>query len=499
MQSVLHLLLFGSLLFSPPKEYSDLALRCRTLANAKAKPVEMPRATAYLMTDSAGKRLEDRYEVYDLWRADAIRGQWVDAERNRFSICRIPRKIPGDSADGTRTRSDYAERSAKAILGPKDLDALDEAVYLLAPVEVADRFAPRRSQRQNLAALWQYGTTNANALVYAFRPRVEGRVPADWYLVALVSDDPDAAEKLDEWLDEVDGLSEGAPRRPAEKGRKRSAADCETALLASDYRRSVINYDDWRFTSASNLVVVDNMAEVDRRPFIAALTNGLPKMQAAYRAMLPSPLTDDSHIAAVRIFATREEYLAYVGSEMKWSAALWSPQHRELVLYTPRDGWEALLRTVWHEALHQHLDYACSMLQTPPWFNEGHAVLFEHTHFDMEGKLVFDLDVEAVDAIQPNAAALAEMLPMLLMMDYPEFYAGSSEERRLKYQLAWSLAYFLQIGAPKVRFQPFKDFRADIMRAVVRTKDRNTAMRTVLTGEMCDNLVGEWLAFWKKQ
>ena len=248
-----------------------------------------------------------------------------------------------------------------------------------------------------------------------------------------------------------------------------------------------------------DLVVVDNMAEVDRRPFIAALTNGLPKMQAAYRAMLPSPLTDDSHIAAVRIFATREEYLAYVGSEMKWSAALWSPQHRELVLYTPRDGWEALLRTVWHEALHQHLDYACSMLQTPPWFNEGHAVLFEHTHFDMAGKLVFDLDVEAVDAIQPNAAALAEMLPMLLMMDYPEFYAGSSEERRLKYQLAWSLAYFLQIGAPKVRFQPFKDFRADIMRAVVRTKDRNTAMRTVLTGEMCDNLVGEWLAFWKKQ
>ena len=100
------------------------------------------------------------------------------------------------------------------------------------------------------------------------------------------------------------------------------------------------------FASASNLVVVDNMTETDRRPFIAALTNGLPLMQAAYRATLPSPLADEAHIAAVRIFGSREEYLAYVGWEMRWSAALWSPQHRELVLYYPPGGSETLLSTV---------------------------------------------------------------------------------------------------------------------------------------------------------
>ena len=499
MESILHLLLLGSLVFLPPKEYSDLALCCRMLANAKAEPVEMPRATAFLTSDRDGSRLEDRYDVYDLWQADAIRGRWVDSEKSHLSICRIPRKIPGDVTDTARTRSDYAERSAAAVLGPKDLDALDEAVYLLAPVEVTERFAPRRSQRQKLAALWQYDTTNANVFVYAFRPRVEGRTPADWYLVSLVSDDPEASEKIDKWLDEVEGLAETVPHASQSAERKPSATAREVELLASDYRRSVINYDDWRFTSSSNLVVVDNMAEVDRRPFIAAFTNGLPRMQTAYRAILPSPLADDTHIAAVRIFATREEYLAYVGWEMKWSAALWSPQHRELVLYSPPDGWETLLRTVWHEALHQHLDYACSMIQTPPWFNEGHAVLFEHTHFDMDGELVFDLDSEAVSVIQPNAKTLAEMVPALLAMDYPEFYAGTSEERQLKYQLAWSLAYFLQVGAPKVRFQPFKNLRADLMRAVVRTKDRNEATRIVLTDELRKDLVGEWLTFWKKR
>ena len=483
----------------PPKEYPDLALRCGVLANAKAEPVEMPHATAYLTSDSNGDRLEDRYDVYDLWRADAIRGRWGDSEGNHFALCRIPRKLPGDSSGGTRTRSDYAERSTAAVLGPKDIDALDEAVYLLAPVEVMDRFAPRRSQRQKLAALWQYDTTNASTFVYAFRPRVEGRTPADWYLVTLVSDDPEASGKIDKWLDEVEGLPEATPHAPRAADRKSSVAERETELLASDYRRNVINYDDWHFTSTSNLVVVDNMAEVDRRPFIAALTNGLPRMQVAYRAILPSPLADDTHIAAVRIFASREEYLAYVGWEMKWSAALWSPQHRELVLSSPPNGWETLLRTVWHEALHQHLDYACSMIQMPPWFNEGHAVLFEHTHFNMDGNLVFDLDDDAVSTIHPNVKALAEMLPALLTMDYPEFYDGSSEERRLKYQLAWSLAYFLQVGAPKVRFQPFKNFRADLMRMVVRTKDRNEATRIVLTDELRKDLVEEWLAFWKKQ
>ena len=112
----------------PPKEYPDLALRCGVLANAKAEPVEMPHATAYLTSDSNGDRLEDRYDVYDLWRADAIRGRWGDSEGNHFALCRIPRKLPGDSSGGTRTRSDYAERSTAAVLGPKDIDALDEAV-----------------------------------------------------------------------------------------------------------------------------------------------------------------------------------------------------------------------------------------------------------------------------------------------------------------------------------------------------------------------------------
>ena len=506
MQWIVHTLILGSLMFRPPEVHPDLSLECRTLANAKAEPVKMPRATAYLKSGDEGQWLEDRFDVLDMWLSEAVRARWRDDEGNRMCICRIPRKIPGDSSGETRTRTDFTSRYEEAVLGPKDLDSLDEAVYMLSPVYVMRRVSPRRSQRQNMDALWQYETTNENAFVFAFRPRAERRVCVDWYMVSFVSDDLDADEKIDEWLDEVEWVApeeRDGVRVERRKARRRRRPDdraqTEAELLAEAYRRNVVNYADWHFTSVTNLVVVDNMVEIDRRPFIAALTNGFPRMQAAYRAILPSPLVCDTHIAAMRVFGSKNEYLAYVGSDMKWSAALWSPQHRELVMYLPERGFETLLRTVWHEALHQHLDYACSMIQTPPWFNEGHAELFEHTHFDMDGNVVFDFDPEVAQFIQANAAELADQLPALLAMDYKEFYGGTNEERQMKYRLAWSLAYFLQVGAPEVRFQPFKDLRMDMMKATVRTGRRDEATRAVLTDDLRKILVDEWFAFWRRQ
>lgn len=489
MSAAVNIFLFASLMLQPAKEFPDLALSCGIPANAKAEPVEMPKAEAYIVGDGKGNTLEDRYDVFDLWYADAMRGRWRDADSNCMAIARIRLKVPGDAGSSVRTRRDFAARYADAV-SPKDLEALDDAVYLLSPVEVAERVEPRRSQRQNLAALWRYSTTNSAAHVYAFRPRGKQRIVTDWYLVSLISDEPEASEAIDRWLDEVRWIGDSEDPLPP-------TGNAETDLLAEAYRRNVVNYGDWSFTAASNVVIVDNVVAPERGAFIAAITNGLPKLQAAYRNMLPSPLSDDTHIAAVRIFDSRSEYLDYVGWDMEWSAALWSPQRRELAMFYPIEGAAAMLRTVWHEALHQHLDYACSMIQAPPWFNEGHAVLFENSHFDIDGRLVLDIDRAAAAAIGSNVAALAELLPALLAMDYEEFYAGSDEERRMKYRLAWSLAYFLQVGAPEVRHQPFSNLRRDLMRSLVRTRRRGDTMREVMNGEMTELLVKEWVKFWK--
>ena len=49
-----------------------------------------------------------------------------------------------------------------------------------------------------------------------------------------------------------------------------------------------------------------------------------------------------------------------------------------------------------------------------------------------------------------------------------------------------------------MRFQPFKNLRADLMKALVRTRRRDEAVKAVIADEMQKELIAEWLSFWKK-
>ena len=54
--------------FGEPHEFPDLALEFPVPANAAAEPLAMPRAEAYLVSgEKEGQRLEDRYDIFDLW------------------------------------------------------------------------------------------------------------------------------------------------------------------------------------------------------------------------------------------------------------------------------------------------------------------------------------------------------------------------------------------------------------------------------------------------
>ena len=141
------------------------------------------------------------------------------------------------------------------------------------------------------------------------------------------------------------------------------------------------------------------------------------------------------------------------------------------------------------------------MVTAAPWFNEGHAELFEHTHFDGYGNLLFDVDPSAAAFVHANAEALAEYLPAFVALDYDAFYAnsGTDAQRRANYDLAWSIAYFLEVGAPEVRFRPFESLRADYLRHLLEKKDYAAATRAVFTDDMLKKFIAEWLKFWKKR
>ena len=477
-------------------DFPDLDLSFPLLAEGEAFPYEPPRARGFLVSENGKSRFEDQYDAFELWSAMTKRARWRDADGVELSIARLTVAVPEASAS-TMTREEfYSGPGARVIEPRRDAALRDEAVYLVAPVAVGEPVRPRRAQRRNFTDLLFYPSTNDHAFVAAFRPRsADRRYKPDWYLVSLVcppSENADEAfEAFDAFLDEIDYL---APERDAAE----PPPTAETELLRRDLARSVANYRNWHFSTSKEAVVLDDLTAEGGGAFVAALTNELPLLQAAYARMLPTALSSDMHLAVARVFAKRADYVAYVGSDRRWSAAVWCPERRELVAFYPESGDDGLLRTVRHEALHQYLSYAASMVTAAPWFNEGHAELFEHTHFDQDGNIVFDQNPAAVKFVRVNAEPLAEYLPAFFMLDYNAFYAndGTAEQRQANYRIAWSVAYFLEVGAPNVRFRPFASLRADYLAHLLRTKDFAAATRATLTDDLMKKLIAEWLKFW---
>jgi len=495
----------ATVVFDKAREFPDLALELPVLSNSRGMPLEMPRATAYLVGSGADYRLADRFDVLDLWTAMTVRGRWLDQSGNKLWIARIPSKVPQDQPGVVRTRVDFRDRLER--LGAKDRSARDEAIMSIAPSEVTEPEKPRRANRQNFVELWEYPCEDPRTVVFAFLPKIEGRSSpdADWYMVAFEAGEgeTDLAAALDSFdrnfLDGIVGMKpEKKVSRKKEDEKKESTVEDENAFLREDVRRAVVNYPEWHFADSGDVVVVDNLPPEQSAPLVVSLTNNLPRLRKAYAAAAPSPLKDPLRPAVVRLLDGRAQYLAYVGVEYQWTAAVWTPERRELAAYLSDTGVDGLLKTVRHEAFHQYLAYAGCMITAAPWFNEGHAELFEYTRFNIDGEVVFDADPNAAAIVRTGVREFAEMLPAIMRMGYEEFYDGTDAEREAKYAIAWSIAYFLEKGAPEIRFQPYKDLRADYMKALVRTRNMHEATRAVLPEEKMKDFVDDWLHFWSK-
>ena len=504
--------------FSAPVWRPDLGISVPTLADSVAEPLELPKADSFLVTAPDGTRqMEDRFDTFDLWTAQTVRGRWRDSAGNAFYLARLAERPPSDTPGTVRTRGEFLAHQADTPFDPANPAHRDEAVLAAAPVELGRPVRPRRALRRNMAGLFAYPSTNGHVFATAFRPRSpERNEKTDWYLALLIAaaDEPpdEAFRRFDEdFLDQV-SVPAARARTPSPRTSKSSSipalngpdgrtvsSQTEADLLRAAVHASVANYDSWHFAAAEDVVVIDDLDDISRETFIPALTNSLPRLRRAYAACVPSALSATNQLAVVRVFATRKAYLAYVGVEHKWTAALWDTLHRELVLYLPMEGAGTLLQTVWHEAFHQYLAYAAALVTAAPWFNEGHAELFEHAHLDGKGHVVFDKDPESAAYVNAYAADLAALLPEFLSLDYKAFYGGTQEEIRARYRLAWSIAYFLEVGAPNIRFQPFADLRRDYVRALVDTRSMDEACRVTLSGDFLKQFIASWLAFWKKQ
>ena len=264
-------------------------------------------------------------------------------------------------------------------------------------------------------------------------------------------------------------------------------------MLRRDARHSIAAYANWHFTSAEEFAVLDDLPS---RGFVETLTNDFPVMRAKYAAAIPSPLDGSNVLSVVRIYANRGEYLDALEADgmddMSWSAAYWSPQRRELVAHLSPGGGEELMQTIRHEAFHQYLSYAASMISASPWFNEGYAQYFEDESSDEWGAGLVVTD--------ENIDRMAAAIPGVLLMDYEQFYAGSDLERRFKYRLAWSIVRFIEKGADDVRLKPFAGLKKRYMDALIETRDMRRATSAAFKdADLLKKFIAEWKKFWKKR
>lgn len=511
--SLAALALHAALRFDSPRWLPDLAISVPPLKDAKADPFELPRAQSFLVTSPSGDTsLEDRFNVLDLWSSLTLRAVWCDPSGNRLYLSRFSSPLPAVSPDSLSTRTRFFSELPPPS-DPKDLTALSRAVHAISPVELSpDPVRPRRSHSRNFSDIRYWPSTNLNFIACAFRPRTPERNESpDWYLAVLELAPGESTSEAqarfdDDFLDQISippARSRTSPPTPAVPENLKSLS--EPDLLARDLRRSVANYPEWNFAASGDVVVLDNLDPLSRSTLVPGITNNLPLYRKEFASRIPSPLSSATNtIAVVRVFSTRSEYLSYVGEEHQWSAALWDPVHRELVLHLPESGAAKLLRTVWHESFHQYLAYACAAASAPPWFNEGHAELFENSSLEKPRPsdppaIRFEAPHDSAQFINANARTLAGHIPALLLMDYADFYSGAQEERLLKYRLAWSLAYFLEIGAPEIRFQPYQNLRRDHVRHLVQSRNMLQATQAVLDEKSRDELIAAWLAFWTKR
>jgi len=493
--------------FAPVKNYPNIGFMFPCLANAKADPVPMPQAHAYLLSDGDALTREDRFDPFELWYHSQCCARWRDPMGNRFVIGRVTHRLPLFPVEHvSRTQFDIGLDDEQ--IDPKNQAHINEWIATFSAIPVYEP-EPRKINGVALDSVLYYPCNTSDTLVYAFRPRQVGNAKnSDWFCVILYASGEADVEALraqfeDQFIGQI-----ALPSR-ASKGEGSTSE--EVTILRQDEklpdqpdhpirieaRKSIENYTEWWFAETTGYIILSDVDTEIGKSIIRNLQDTLPVLQQAYARLLP-PLTREADIALIRLFQTRDAYVRYVGEANAWSGGMWMPGRRELVLFL-HDSQPVMMRMLRHELFHQYLSHAYCMLATAPWLNEGHACFFENAQVDAKGKVTLEEDPDRSSVLLENLDAAVMFLPQLLHTTHTEFYSGTSASLRLKYALAWGLAYYLQKGAPQERNTPFKDILPDYAATLALTHDGEAATTAAFKDVDLTVFQENFREFWRKR
>ena len=259
-------------------------------------------------------------------------------------------------------------------------------------------------------------------------------------------------------------------------------------------KKSIAGMRGWYIRETPNYIFVSNQRS---HADIRRLQGDLEAAREIFRRYFPAE-NDRACVGVVKLFARREEYLAYVGPELKWTGGLWNSGTREL-LVSPLDPRlddkiiEKRLREVTlHEGFHQYIFYASREVGPALWFNEGCAQFFENSR-PRQGE-VGNLDRETQQRLTRAAQAAEPDLKRFLSLDHAGFYA--EKEREQNYALAHALMYYLLRGAPANGEKAYAAIPRRYIAELRRTRNLEQAQGAAFEGIDTRELSAKLKRFW---
>ncbi len=507
----------AELRFTDPRPLTTLGLQLRVMSGSREKPLPIPQAYPYRVRMGAEEFKTDMVDPRELWIASQHAAEWEDGDGNRLSIATVRTMLPGPFEREHIMKDEYdkaleQERAANAWTLPQLGEWMDAFAGTAGGTRVARINAP--SQRFSDVLEFTFPPATSNTLAFAFRlnPAAMGQshVPASWTCALFhlgPNTDPRTARQsiLSRFLLYVTAAPVAKPTPLAPATRFQTAAPQTATAQSPEFltsrkqvTASLANLRNWWFAETENYILISNMQSSERST-VRQLQTDVENLRLVFRKMIPprAPLVD---VSVIRMPATEEEYIEYVGPDLAWSGGLWMPTRKELVIRPlsgegSRERRDHLLHAAYHESFHQYLFYALDHVETSLWFNEGHAVLFENVEFRNRGVQILEN--------KDMARLLEQLLPKqemtlrnVLDLNMDAFYAQSEATRAINYTMAWGLVYYLRQGVAAERKSPYAGLLDRYIDLLWQTRNPAAATDQTFRNVNLLELDRDFRAFW---
>lgn len=504
--------------FTEPTDLPALGLRIPMMPKAGEQPLPPPTTYNYKRTQNGRTTDIEMYSPDELWYSSQHAGKWTDAGGNSLVIGTVVSPKPTKFSTQHVTKAEYERKAAATSKPPpeqwKTEDLAQWAADFTGISDLALQVPPKKNSNMK-DVLLSPSASPQNRIVCVFRlnPLAAGLAgaPRAWFVAVLnvaPGGDMDNTRKvfLEDCIGKISTVRKSAGNvksselfRSAETPR-RSSRSAEFLAMREQVINSIRNLNDWWYVETDNYIILANLSQ-KHRTLVTELQTDIENLWPAYAELIP-PKDDLRMVPVIRMFADQTDYVQYVGQNHSWSSGIFMPSKKELVIRpiemgSTHDQRRLMLQTVYHEALHQYLFCAFDKLTPAAWFNEGHAVFFQYA--DVENKSIrVPEDKQSGDFVEKKIEKLTpQELQSLLTMSYEQFYAGSNEQRKTNYFLAWATVYYLRKGLPagkKVAWIGLCDRYAD---ALWKLKNGDAATVAAFEGVDMDAFTADFRDFWK--